>query len=524
MTKVKKPKEKSKKKLSTQASVSQKSAKQNSYAGKLIAVIKTIHPAVIVFGILILVYFCLTFSSLHQRYIYLEMKEPGDSSAFMQASWTILNGSRPPYSVTIQEHSMPPDRPYNMLGMVLYLTLSLFSPISLFFSSGVPFLVIQALIISLAAIPLYLLAAKALDDKWLALLVAATYLFNTATYESFEKFGFRVETLFIPAFFALFYFMEKEKYVGAGISLLFAVLTKHNMIMISFMLGLYYLIFDRRHWRFGIFCLMVAVGHYLIGVRMVLYKFQTSQVASFRHFAAFGATPKEALINMILNPGKIFDAISPLEWDYIHRIFYPGGFLAFLHPVFWVCLPQLVMNAVMTKYHSIYCAWHWAAVVPFIFVGIVYTIRWIINKFPQIPYLKYVFFAILISSLYYNLGDYDKTVLAADKTFYLNNENVDTSKIIDRLSIIEPDASVMVSAQLLWFFANRNYVYVARKQFHTDVDYIVILLPMGHPNYLNMDRYLLEEAGKKDSIYFKQFKLVVKDPNLIILKNKKIAG
>lgn len=511
---------KSKRNPPRQASAKKKVTKQNLPSSKIIKAIKKIDPVVFILGVIILFYFSLTLSCLYQRYIYLEMKESPDPAAFMQISWSIVKGI--PFTISVLEHAME-HFSHNFLGRQLPLTMAVFSPLFLFTSSGVPFLIIQILIISLGAIPLYLLAKGSLKNKWLALLIATAYLFNPATYETFEKFGFRVETLFILPLFAMFYFLDRDNYWGAGISLLFALFTKHNMIMMSFMLGLYYLLVDRKRWRFGIFCLAVAVGYYIIGVKIVISKFQLDKTVSFKWFADFGQSPKEILVNMALHPGKIWGAISPLEWKYSYRIFFSAGFLALLHPVFWVCLPQLIMNAIMPDYHSIYCAWHWAVVVPFLFVGIVYTMKWILDRFHQYSYPKYILSAILVWGLFYNFADYNKTVLSADRTFYYKQKNIDTKKIIEQLSVIEPDASVMASGQLLWFLGGRERLYVARTKFHDEVDYIAVLLPMGQDNMLNVDRYLMKEIPNTNSKYLKKYTIISRSPNLIIFKRKSPA-
>ncbi len=488
---------------------------------------KDVHPAVFTLWILVLAYFIITFSCLYQRYTNFQIRIPHDSAAMIQVSWSIVKGV--PFTVSVPEYGEEHSAwfkyhgvgkgPHNMLGTQLMLSLAFFSPIFFFTSSAMPFLIIQALIVSLAAIPLYSFADQKLKNKWLALLIAAAYLLNPATYTSFEKFGFRVETLFIPAFFSMFYFLERKKIQYAVISMLIALLTKHNIIPIVFMLGLYFLIIDRKHQRFGVYCLAAAVIYYLIAVKLIFNHFQTYKAASFYHFADFGDSPGAVFINMMSHPEKIIAAISPKEWGNMFHILFPTGFLALLHPVFWACLPQLILNAVLKDYHSIYGAWHWAVVVPFIFVGVTCTIKWILVK----SNTKYIVFAVLISGLVYNLFDYNKTVLAMSSTFPYKKQNIDTSKIIEQLSIIEPDASVMTSGQLLWFFITRDKVYNAYVRFHDEVKYIVILKPYGenwHVWYSPFDRFLLKETNDPDSKYLKKFKEVSRSPYLVILKNR----
>lgn len=469
---------------------------------------------------IILVHFLITYHTLYARYIFFEMREPTDSATYMQVSWSIIYGS--PFTISIQENLIG-YFPYNFLGDQLMLTLSLFSPFLLFTSSGLIFLVIQPLIISLGSVFLYKFACSKLKNSWLPLLIITCYLFNPATFLSFQYFGFRVETLFIPCIFAMFFFIEKNNYLSASISLLLVLLTKHNAIAISFMLGLYFFVFHRKQWRFGLFCLVATVVYYIVGIEVIMSHFQENQVAHFKHFAQFGSTPVEAVVNMIRSPDKIFSLISQQEMAHIGLILFPAGFLSLFSPVFWISSPQLVMNAVLPDYHSIFCGWHWALVVPFIFVGMISTIHWILNKSRNNQYVKYLIATLLIIGLFVHLTEFNKLVLEEEDKFYFKQNNTNTSKIIDLLSVIEADASVMVSGQLLWFFFDRDQVYTSRVKFHDDVDYVAILLPIGMPHYRNIDRYLIEEVQEEAQIgnsRFRKFDVIVRDRNLIILKHK----
>ena len=477
----------------------------------------------LIFCFVLVLHFCITYYSLYTRYIFFEMREPHDSASYIQAVWSIFNGS--PFTITTQEHWVD-YFPYNLLSDQLYFTLALFSPLSLFEYSGLIFLVLQVLIISLGGIFLYGFACLKLKNRWLSLLITIGYFFNPATFLSFQHFGFRPETIFIPLFFAMFFFLEKSKFLPASICLILALLTKHNSIPVVFLLGVYFFIFRRSQWKFGMFCIMASISYYIVGVEIIMKHFQDDPVRHFKHFAVFGDTPLSAVINMIQNPVKVLSLVSETEVAHIKLMLASVSFLSLFNPVFWVVLPQLIMNAVLSDYLSIYGGWHGALVVPFIFVGSVLTIRWLQDRFKNRKYIVQVTIAsLLIIGLFVHLNYYKAWVLDAEKRFFLKRSNLDTSEIIKTFSIIEPDASLMVSSNILWFFANRAEVYISRVRFHEDVDYIVMLTPL----YLAEDRpqvsdkYLLEEWTKSESnIYSKldQFERIVNSRNLQIFKRK----
>jgi TRAP-type C4-dicarboxylate transport system permease small subunit len=86
----------------------------------------------LIFCFVLVLYFCITYYSLYARYIFFEMREPHGSASFIQAVWSIFNGS--PFTITTQEHWVD-YFPYNLLSDQLYFTLALFSPLSLVTSS-----------------------------------------------------------------------------------------------------------------------------------------------------------------------------------------------------------------------------------------------------------------------------------------------------------------------------------------------------------------------------------------------------
>jgi len=476
-----------------------------------------------ILALILLFHSLITYYNLYTRYIYFEMREPTDSAAYMQVAWSIVFGT--PFTISVQENWISVF-PHNFLGDQLMFTLMLFSPFLWITSSGLIFLVFQTLIITIGGFLLYLFARIKLNDSLIPLLLTTAFLFNTATFSSFAFFGFRGETLFIPLIFGMFIFIEKNRPIFAAFFLLLILLTKHNAIVISFLLGLYFLLFDREKWRFGIFCLIAASAYYLVGVELIMSNFQENPQAHFKHFKKFGNSPLEALWNIALNPMKILSMISNNEIVYIGLIFFPAAFLSLFHPVFWISLPQIIMILTLSDYGSISCGWHWALVVPFIFIGMVYSFRFIFNSISKSPFPKYLITTLLIIGIFIHFTSFKINILEAKEDYYFKKNKINTNRIISPLKLIDPDASVMVSGQLLWFFFNREHVFNSRVKFHEDVEYIAILLPIGHPHYQNIDKHIILEINKElknRESKFKSFDLIGRDKNLIVFKKKKLG-
>ncbi|MEN6439284.1 MAG: DUF2079 domain-containing protein [Syntrophobacter sp.] len=470
-----------------------------------------------------LCYFAVTFYSLYLRYIYFEMKEPTDSAAYMQVAWSIFHW--PPYTMSVQENLIS-YFPFNFLGDQLMWTLALFAPLCLLPFPGIMFLFAQALIICAGAFLLYRFSAEKLDNRLLALLLATCFLFNPATLLSFWDFGFRAETLFIPLTFLIFYLLHRDRPFWACMVLTLFLLTKHNSILVAIPLGFYFIFWDTKYRRFGVFCILASMVYYVVGLKVVMANLQENPVASFKHFAKFGDTPWQAILNIFTHPGDIWQGVSPFTVDYIKRIFLPAGLLAIFSPVFWMASSELLINAVLPAYHSVYCGWHWTLVIPFAFLGMTYTMCWVLKTKWQ-GYLKCLFVVLLLVQIGLNVRSFTKRVTEDINHFFYKTTHVDTSEIMDKLALIEPEASVMTSGRLLWYFFDRKNVYNSRVKFHDEVDYIAILLPLLNLGENEIDKYILREFSSQlltgDSS-FNGFDLVVKDTNLWIFRNKRIRS
>ena len=476
------------------------------------------NPFLYVLLAVLIVHFAITFMTLHDRYMSFEIREPVDSSTYMQVSWSVFHGT--PFTTSIQERWVS-FSPHNFLGDQLIFTLALFSPLLLVSTSGVLFLILQTVIISLGAVFLYAYASRKLGNQAFAVMITTCYLFHMATFLSFQFFGFRVETLFIPLLFAVFYYVERKRIVQASIFLILTLLTKHNAIPIVFTLGVYFVAVDRVHWRFGIVCMCAALVYYLVGVGWIMGHFQQNDVAHFKHLARFGATPWQALFHLLLNPALIIAEISKLEISHFLAILFPYGFLSMLHPIFWISSFQLLIIALLDDYHSVFCGWHWAVVVPFIFVGMTATTAWVVKRIGNRKVVVYALTILLGGGLLFHLNAYNKHVIQTGGQYYFKNNPIDSKRIMSVLSEIDKDASVMASGQLLWNLYDRERIFHSAEKFHDEVDYVAVLLPVGFAHYRNTDNNLIKELKKKvrnKGSKLDAFDLVHKSKNLHIYK------
>jgi len=464
-------------------------------------------------------YFLVTFYILYLRFINLEMREPADSAAYMQVAWSALHW--PPFTISMQENFIS-YFPYNFLGDQLMWTLALFSPLCLLPYPGIMFLAAQSSIISVGALLLYRIAAEKLEDRLLAILVTVCFLLNPATLLSFWHFGFRAETLFIPLTFLIFYLVGKERLFWACIVLTLFLLTKHNSILVGVPMGFYFIFWEKKQWRFGVFCIMASILYYIVGLKMVMAHLQENPVAHFKHFAQFGSTPWEAMVNIITNPAVVWESISITTIDYMIQSLFPAGFLSLFSAIFWLASSELLINALLPHYHAVYCGWHWTFFIPFSFLGMIYTTSWALKtKWSQKA--RSIFIALILIQLAFSQNISASKVFGDINAFSFRSSNTNTFDIISKIHSIDPEASIMVSSALLWLAFDREHIYNSRVRFHDEVDYIAILLPIETLGHKIFDKFIIDEYALEDKIGYSKFHnyvLISKSSNLAIYKHR----
>jgi len=187
--------------------------------------------------------------------------------------------------------------PTSYLGDHFEIIIFLLIPFYALFKSPLTLLFIQTLFISLAVIPLYLIAKKYLTPL-LSLLVIVLYLFNTITL-NINIFEFHILALAPFFIFWTFYFFEQNKFTPFLALALLSLLVREDMAFVIFMFGLL-AIFNKKslHWIFT--PLVLASAYFYTAFKLISY-FSSAQTYKFIvYYQWLGSTPQEIMINFFL--------------------------------------------------------------------------------------------------------------------------------------------------------------------------------------------------------------------------------
>ncbi|MCP4415065.1 MAG: DUF2079 domain-containing protein [Chloroflexi bacterium] len=232
-------------------------------------------------------------------------------------------------------------------------------------------LIIQAVALSLGALPIYHIGQRHLKNQRLALLFSLVFLFYPAL-GFMNRFDFHPVIFCIPLLLFAFNAWENDRLLLTHLLLLMALLSKEEIGLTIFALGLY-AIFIRRQVRLGLMWASVGLGWSLFSLFVIIPAFRGTDSDTLGRYAWLGADVVTQLRTLILNPGFVWQQQmgEPFRWHFLVVLLLPLGYLALLAPAtLLIGIPALLYNllSAVPSQSSIY--FHYIApFVPFAFIA-----------------------------------------------------------------------------------------------------------------------------------------------------------
>lgn len=323
--------------------------------------------------------------------------------------------------------------------------LALIAPLYWIYPGAETLIVVQALILVLGVIPLYLLAINVLKNKLYGLAFAAMYLmFYPMNYTAIAD--FHAVTLSTTFVLWMFYCAEIRKFGWSGLFMLLLWMTKENTALLTIFFGLYHVVYKKNR-TFGVVTAMASVVLFFLMIRVIIPSFRTID----SHFAGGYYTT-----NFIENLRRVF---SPATGSYLFNLFSPTLFTSLLSPIhLLIALPEFAINILSKNSNMRALQYHYTALLtPIIYVSSIYGVANLkkftkkllsVNVFTYIIgllfLLNFVVFLIkspVISSNY--LINEKKSAIIADWQSQLKDEKIPVS----------------ATGHLSPYFSGRQYFY-----------------------------------------------------------------
>jgi uncharacterized membrane protein len=278
-----------------------------------------------------------------------------------QAFYTLLHTGNPRITLYVT---------LNHLGNHFQPLYYLLAPIYALHQDATTLLVLQTILLSLAALPLYLVAERRLGNPWAALVVALVYLLYPALH-GINNFDFHGLALLIPFVCFMLYALETDRLRLFWVFFVLALITREDTAISLSGVGLY-LILDRRRRRMGLLVLGVCVGYFLFVLRMMS---AFDGYADLQKYTALGVPEQQnffgVLLTILTNPRFVFHHMffNPEKIVYLLKILVPVLFLPlFAGKRVLLLLPGLSIILLSNTYYTywIFCPYT-AHLIPYVF-------------------------------------------------------------------------------------------------------------------------------------------------------------
>lgn len=278
-----------------------------------------------------------------------------------QVIWNIFQGRFFASSIEVEHY----------LGDHVQLIMLLLAPFYGLWADVKILLIVQAILLSLGAIPVYRIAHRTLDDSVLALAFAGAYLLYP-TIGFVNRFGFHPLTFVILFLLLAFDLLQRQRPVWATFFVLLALLCREDVGFTVFALGLYAALAMRRR-LLGTAWAITGLTWSLTAIFVIIPYFRGEASDTVSRYAWLGSTLPQIAQTLLAQPGLVLDHIlgQPFRLLFLVKLLLPVGFLALLSPtVLLIGLPALGYNLLSStpSQSSIYFQYI-SPVIPFLFIA-----------------------------------------------------------------------------------------------------------------------------------------------------------
>ena len=239
---------------------------------------------------------------------------------------------------------------------ILYLLL----PFYALFPSPVTLLVLQALALASAAIPVYLLCHRNFSSLN-ALLITAAFLLNP--FLTSLNHQFHAITFAMPLLLWAFHFLQDRKTTAFLITLVLAMSCKENVGLLAFFLGLYILLQPGRRYL-GMVTALLGLIWLIVAIEIIIPSHLGGLGENtMTRFSHLGRSWWEILLSPILRPSAFWTTLFTAERGlYLLKLLLPFLFLPLLAPrELLILFPVLMQNLLSNHEPMISGSFHYEA-------------------------------------------------------------------------------------------------------------------------------------------------------------------
>ncbi len=189
---------------------------------------------------------------------------------------------------------------------------------------------LQAIALSLGALPVWQLAIQANLKPNLATAIASAYLLYPLIF-NLNLFDFHPEVLTLSAFFWAVLAARNNNIWGFSLALIFILSCRDALSLTMAAMGVWLIIGEKKI-KLGLISLIVGIFWFILATKVIIPQFSGEQVAAVARYGFLGESLPEIILNLFLKPGIVISHLFTLNnLEYL---------LLLLSPLIWGLFPQ----------------------------------------------------------------------------------------------------------------------------------------------------------------------------------------
>jgi len=320
---------------------------------------------------------------------------------------------------------------------------------------------LQAALVALGFLPVYLIARDALKSSTAGIFMATAYLFFIGIGKAIE-FDFHPIVLATTVFLFVFYFFLKEKWLWYWIFLFILLLFQEDVSVFVFFLGIFVFFSSKKYRTVGLVMSMIGLGWFFLATKMIIPYFLGGEYIYFA-YTSLGDSFLEVVKNAIINPLHVLRELvnHSLKLETVLSSLGSFAFLIFISPSYFLLAIPMMGESLWNDEISRWSGFHYGAIfAPVLVISAIFSIKRIISwagSRYQKGLLSFMIILALACSVIFSLDRKSPIYRVIKPSFYqVSDEVSDLHKI---LSDIPSDVSVTAQHSIVPLLSGRDEVY-----------------------------------------------------------------
>lgn len=381
-------------------------------------------------------------------------------------------------------------------------------------------LILQSFALAISVVPLFLLSKKIFKKEIPGVFLLAAFLLNPAIQWA-NLYDFHPVLLAIPFVLFAIYFLEIKKKLSALIFLFIAVLTKENVALLNFCLGIW-LFFVKKEKKTGFWISFLSLSYFVFIVFFAMRLASGNAQANVVNLYSFSNEVKKEYgtdSRIQIYSSRLFtDGISLLYYKQLLKLFFVFPFFA---PQFsFVALPEILINVLSSNSVMSGIYQHYSALLSaLLYVSSIYGIlmlKKLFKRYVKFEIVNVCSFVLFLLSFwqFFKLSPLPFNPATDALIFSKTKEAQNFSKFLER---VPKNASVSSSSAIRPHLTHREEVYVLPNKIESS-DFVLFTLHrrlfFDHSEK-TFEKNLLKKL-KKD----KNYELVFQDGDFYAFRKK----